>query len=185
MSLIQKLIEELKFSDLRVRYGTGRSIFVSGSGRDKKYRYRYGAMTDLGDLEISEWKSLMNALIDYHGERELQEQLRQWSKTECLFLHSKDEVEEYALELHASRIFDNPAWVDYIPFNRKYRPEVLETADLVWIQNICCKSIRQVTRTQYENMARQGGNAAYCYVCGDWTAVTLAEPPMEGESERA
>lgn len=72
MSLTQKPIEKLKFSDLRVHYGTGRSIHVSGTGRDKKFRYRCGAMTDLGDLEISEWKSLLNALIEYHGEKEIQ-----------------------------------------------------------------------------------------------------------------
>lgn len=52
MSLTQKPIEELKFSDLRVHYGTGRSIHVSGTGRDKKFRYRYGAMTDLGDFRM-------------------------------------------------------------------------------------------------------------------------------------
>lgn len=76
MSLTQKPIEELKFSDLRVHYGTGRSIHVSGTDRDKKFRYWYGAMTDLGDLEIAEWKSLLNALIEHHGEQEIQQQLR-------------------------------------------------------------------------------------------------------------
>lgn len=68
MSLTKKPIEELKFSDLRVHYGTGRSIHVFGTGRDKKFRYRYGAMTDLGDLEILEWKSLLNALIVDHSQ---------------------------------------------------------------------------------------------------------------------
>ena len=69
MSLTQKPIEELKFSDLRVHYGTGRSIHVSGTGRDKKFRYRHGAMTDLGDLEISEWNSLINDRIGITANR--------------------------------------------------------------------------------------------------------------------
>ena len=77
MSLTQKPIEELKFSDLRVHYGTGRSIHVSGTGRNKKFRYQYGTMIVLGDLEISEWKSLLNVLIEYHGEQEIQQQFRQ------------------------------------------------------------------------------------------------------------
>lgn len=126
MSLTQKPIEELKFSDLRVHYGTGRSIHVSGTGRDKKYRYRYGKMTDLGDLEFSEWKSLLNALIEYHNEQEIQQQLRQWSKAECPWLHSDNEIEEYALELHAARIFEDPAWAGYISFNRQYRPKKIQ-----------------------------------------------------------
>lgn len=126
MSLTQKPIEELKFSDLRVHYGTGRSIHVSGTGRDKKFRYRYGKMTDLGDLEFSEWKSLLNALIECHNEQEIQQQLRKWSKAECPWLHNDNEIEEYALELHAARIFENPAWAGYISFNRQYRPEKIK-----------------------------------------------------------
>ena len=135
-------------------------------------------MTDLGDLEISEWKRLIIALIEYHGEQELQHWLRDWIKAEDPCMHSNDEVETYALELHAARIFDDPAWVDYIPFNRKYRPDVLATADLVWIQTACCGEVRQVTRSQYENMA-QRSNAAYCHACGDWASVSLAEKAME------
>lgn len=116
----QKQIEELKFSDLRVRYGTGRSIHVSGTGRDKKFRYRHGVMTDLGDLEISEWNSLINALIKYHSEREIQQQLRQWCKAECLWLHSDDEVEEYALSLHAARICNRSEDTDQMPADGFY-----------------------------------------------------------------
>lgn len=161
MSEIIKAIEELKFSDLRVRFGTGRAFLISGSGRDKKYGYRHGMMTDLGDLELSEWKRLINALIEYHGEQELQQQLRTWAKAECPWLHGNDEIEEYALKLHAARIFDDPSWVDYIPFNQEYRPDILDTADLVRIQTACCGDIRLVTRCQYENMTRQSGGVWY------------------------
>ncbi len=165
MSLIQKPIEELEFSDLRVRYGTGRSIFVSGSGRDKKYRYRYGVMTNLGDLEISEWKSLMKALIEYHGEQELQEQIRQWSQERYPRAHRNDGIEQEALELHAARIFDNPVWVDYIPFNRRYRPEVLKTAQLIWIEPSCCQKPGQITKEQLDK-AVQMEHRIFCPHCG-------------------
>lgn len=177
---MQVEIKKLKFSELRVRFGTGRSFLISGSGRDKRYGYRNGVMTELGDLEISEWKSVLTELIAYHGEQGLQEQLREWCKESYLWLHSKAEVEEEALTLHAARIFDDPAWVDYIPFNRKYRPEVLETADLVWIKTKCCNGVRQVTRTRYERLVRQGDNAVYCQACKDWTAVALTENETQG-----
>ena len=37
----------ITFSDLRIHYGTGRAIHLSGSGKDKKYTYRAGIQTDL------------------------------------------------------------------------------------------------------------------------------------------
>ena len=43
MSMTKKTIGELKFTDLRVHYGTGRSIHVSGTGRDKKFRCNDGS----------------------------------------------------------------------------------------------------------------------------------------------
>lgn len=175
MSLIQKPIAELKFSDLRVHYGTGRSIHVSGTGRDKKFRYRCGAMTDLGDLEISEWKSLLNALIEYHSEQEIQQQLRQWSKAECPWLHSNDEVEEYALQLHASRIFDDPEWAGYISFNLQYRPKVLEKAELVWIRTSCCQEAGQVTEEQLDKAVCMG-NWIYCPHCGRYSSFHICTP---------
>ena len=34
--------------------------------------------------------------------------------------------QEYALDLHMSRIFDNQDWVGYLEFNKKHRPHVLQ-----------------------------------------------------------
>lgn len=113
------------FSDLRVHYETGRAYLISQYGREKKYGYRNGVQTDIGDLEVSEWKRLVCELIERSGEKELQEQLVGWVKAHCMWLHTKEEVELYALKLHASRIFDNKEWVDYIAFNQAYRPKIL------------------------------------------------------------
>ena len=175
MSMTKKTIGELKFTDLRVHYGTGRSIHVSGTGRDKKFRYRYGAMTDLGDLEISKWKSLINALIERHGEQEIQRQLRQWSKAECPWLRSDDEIEEYALRLHAARIFDDPAWAGYITFNRQYRPEVFEAARLVWIKASCCQKAGQITETQLDKAVCMD-NKIHCPHCGRYSEFHICTP---------
>lgn len=175
MSMTQKPIGELKFSDLRVHYGTGWAVHISGTGRNKKFRYRHGMMTDLGDLEIYEWKSLLNALIEHHGEQEIQQQLRQWSRAECRWLHSEDEVEEYALSLHAARIFEDPAWAGYVPFNRQYRPEILETAKLVWIKTSCCQEAGQVTKEQLDKAVCMNDRIR-CPHCGRYSEFYTCTP---------
>ncbi|MCI9176432.1 MAG: hypothetical protein HFH49_16165 [Lachnospiraceae bacterium] len=183
MSMGKKPIGELKFSDLRVHYGTGSAVHIFGTGRNKKFRYRNGMMTDLGDLEIYEWKSLMNALIEHHGEQEIQQQLRQWSRTECRWLHSEDEVEEYALSLHAARIFEDPAWAGYVPFNRQYRPEILETAKLVWIKTSCCPKAGQITEKQLEKAVYMDYRirCPHCGRFGDFHVCTPEELQEEKE----
>lgn len=122
---LKKNPADLTFEDLRAHFGTGRAFIKSGSGRDAVYGYRNGVMTDVGDIEESEWAQLMIALIKRSSEEGLQAQLRLWAKEHCAWLHTKKEVEMYALELHSSRIFDNPKWVDYELFNREYRPHAL------------------------------------------------------------
>ena len=183
MNMTQKPIGELKFSDLRVHYGTGWAVHISGTGRNKKFRYRHGMMTNLGDLEIYEWKSLLNALIEHHGEQETQQQLRQWSRAECRWLHSEDEVEEYALSLHAARIFEDPAWAGYVPFNRQYRPEILETAKLVWIKTSCCPKAGQITEKQLEKAVYMDYRICcpHCGRFGDFHVCTPEELQEEKE----
>lgn len=72
---MKKAIANLSFSDLKVRYFTGRSILISDTGQGKRYQYRNGCMTALGDLEISEWREMITELIAYRSEQELQKQL--------------------------------------------------------------------------------------------------------------
>ena len=132
-------------------------------------------MTDLGDLEISEWNSLINALIKYHSEREIQQQLQQWCKAECPWLHSDDEVEKYALSLHAARIFEDPAWAGYISFNRQYRPEILETAKLVWIKTSCCQEAGQVTEEQLDKAACMNDKLRRPH-CGRYSDFHICNP---------
>ena len=116
-----QLADSVTFEDLSVHFFTGRSILLSGSGRDKKYSYRSGVMTDVGDIELSRWCELVRGLIKKANEQALHEQLLKWVKDCCPFQHTREEIEIYALELHASRIFDNPQWVAYDVFNQQYR----------------------------------------------------------------
>lgn len=122
-AILRKDPEELTFSDLRCHYPTGQSFVKYGSGRDRVYGYRHGIMTDLGNIEESEWIALVKQLIQKAGEEEIQEQLQRLAKDRCIWLHTKKGIERHALENHAARLFDNPQWVDYELFNREYRSQ--------------------------------------------------------------
>ena len=111
---VEYRVSDLSFSDLSVHYFTGVAVRRLGDQHSKSSGYRNGVMTGLGDLEYPVWETLIRDLIHRSGEDEL------------LNLRTKREVELYALELHAARIFDNPDWVDYAAFNRKYRPDKLQ-----------------------------------------------------------
>lgn len=60
----------LKFEDLRKRYGTGRSYTISGSGKNRVTGYRTGVMTNIGDIEVSQWERLVHELISRNQEEE-------------------------------------------------------------------------------------------------------------------
>ena len=120
-------IADLSFSDLEHRLATGQAYTKSGSGRNRVMGYRNGVMTRLGDLEASVWETLIRDLIHRSGEDMLLQALTEWVAANCPWLHTKAEIEQHALELHSSRIFENPKWAGYPEFNRKYRPEKGDT----------------------------------------------------------
>ncbi len=127
VSQIAARLDSLTFDDLRDMYGTGRSLLVSGKNSfDKKYVYRRGMMTKLGDIEVSVWYELVEKLIVKHGQETLYVQLQEWIKENVGWCKTEKEVKDYSLRLHASQIFDNPEWVDYVLFNQRYRPEILK-----------------------------------------------------------
>lgn len=165
---MKKAIANLSFSDLKVRYFTGRSILISDTGQGKRYQYRNGCMTALGDLEISEWREMITELIAYRSEQELQKQLYEWCAEHTPWLHGKSEITDYALECHAARLFDDPLWADYIPFNRKYRPNVLDSAELIWAKTACCGTTQQFTVPQYQKIC---GQNFFCRTCNEWTTL--------------
>lgn len=129
--------DEHTFSQLSVHFETGRSFVISGTGRDRKYRYRTGYMTEIGDIESAQWEKMVKYLIERSEEQTLQESLLTWVKENCPWLHNQKEQELYSLSLHASRIFDHKDWVHYEKFNKKYRPEMLQDAKEEKSQNAC------------------------------------------------
>lgn len=164
--------QDLSFEDLRARYGTGQSYVISGMGRDRRYGYRVGVQTKVGDIEESEWKRLVHGVILRTGETQLYSDLLEWVNS-LPWPHSKAEKEKYTLELHAARVFDDPMWQDFIPFNRKYRPEVVSRHPLVTILPDCCKIPGQITLEVFQKPSFSlDGDAVSCPHCGRHTTFT-------------
>jgi len=111
-------ISKLEFSDIRVMHGTGRSTLLSGSGKNKKFAYRIGYQTKIGDIQKDVWIKLAEQLIQQAGEENILKRLIAYVKVLAWMKKvSVATIKENALEMHAMRLFENPSWVGYISFN--------------------------------------------------------------------
>ena len=169
---------KLEFEDLRWKYGTFQSV-SAGSGRDKKYSSWSGVKTRIGEIEKSVWYQAAERLIREKGEHELLGYLTKWCSERNVLKESAGEIRKKALQLHVDRIFDNPRWVDFVPFNHRYRPEVLKTARLVTVVSECCQQPGVVTQEQID--AACEGTIA-CPRCGRWSHFEATDSAL-GVSE--
>ena len=119
------LPEKLDYTTIAFKTHTGRAFLINDRGYEKKYGYRHGVETPIGDIEESLWCELMKELIKKNGDTELYEQLFSWYQDLPVAGRTKKERELYVLQCFSHRIFDDERWVDYIPFNQKHRPEAL------------------------------------------------------------
>lgn len=119
--------DQLTWQDLAAQYGTGRTESIIGTGRGRSVLYRNGIQTEIGDFEAHDWMRLVRSLICRSGEEDLQQQLLNWVYKNMPWLHSDFERQLQALELHASRIFENPQWVGYEKFREEYLSKPAET----------------------------------------------------------
>ena len=92
----------------------------------------------MGELEEKLWYQLVESLIQKAGEQALLDALIEWESNHNYTRDSPQEVRKEALRLHTARLFDDPRWIHFVPFNRKYRPEALEAAHLVTVVSECC-----------------------------------------------
>lgn len=169
----------LSFDDLCCHYGTGRSFLISKTGKHKTMGYRQGIMCKLGDIEQSEWMQLVRDLISRSGEDGLYEMLYAWLQEGWRRPYQQHNLEMEALKLHAARLFDDEGWVDFIDFNQRFRPDVLEAARLVLIRCECCKKPGYTTQTLL-NRTRAGTTP--CPICKRWAAFQIIESTKEVES---
>lgn len=96
---------------------------------------------------------------------------------ECKWITDKHDIEREALELHAARIFDDPCWRGYVEFNEKYRPEVLEQTEPVWVVNDADPKPQRIPR---EKMERDNVTDFTKNTCGVWIECA---PPMESDKQ--
>ena len=164
-----KTLSEVTFEDIRWQYGVFRCN-STGAGRDKKYFPWRGAKTKLGEIEEHDWCQLAEAVIERAGETDLLKQLIQWCTEHNFTGDSAAEIRKEALQLHTSRIFDNPQWVGYLPFNKRYRPEVWDAANIVFVRMECCPEPGAVTQEQID---RSYMGQIACPHCGRWNTFTI------------
>lgn len=79
---------EYTLQELRHQYGTGRACHVSGRGKSKVMDYRFGVMTDVGDIELGEWCQMIHALIERAGDQQIYACLKEVIQQECPWLRT-------------------------------------------------------------------------------------------------
>ena len=173
--LAKRDVDSLTFADLRYMYGIGESL-STGSGRNKEYSYRNSVKTKVGNIEEQHWCRLMEQLIERSNETWLLDALLQWEKEHNYSKASQAELRKSALISHSYRIFDNPQWVCFIPFNKRYRPEVLKSARIVWILNECCSLPGEATQEQIDG---EYEGTVHCPHCGCRSKYTICPVPSE------
>ena len=166
-----KTLSAVTFEDIRWQYGVFRCN-STGTGRDKKYFPWRAVKTKLGEIEECDWCKLVEAVIERENEIPLLNALIQWCNEHNYVSASVSEMRKEALQLHASRIFDNPQWIGFIPFNAKYRPEILNTANIVFVRMACCPEAGAVTQEQID---RACSGQISCPHCGRWNSFTILE----------
>lgn len=175
-------IEELDLttiplSDLYWQFGTGQSL-THGSGRDKKYSYRSGVQTEIGDIREDVWYQAVERIARRDNEEWLVNALTEWKKTKNYANLFATRLRQKALQLYAMRMFDCKAWSDYLPFNRKYRPEAVQVSEIVTVIPVCCKKPGEITRVQLAIAYQNTICCPHCGRCAEFSVVK-EQPPWE------
>ena len=165
-------IRSLGIEDIRFMYGTGISE-PDGFGRQKKRSLRNGVQTQIGDIREDLWYQLAEQVIGLHGETWLLEALEVWCREEMHYPRYGFDLHKEALELHSHRIFDSEGWIDYIAFNRRFRPEVVEGRRFPRIRVGCCD--REISEATEEMLERR--DVAPCPKCGAFRSYEVIERP--------
>lgn len=172
-------LSTVTLSELRWQFGTGISI-SKGSGRDKTYSYRCGVMTDLGDIKEEIWYQIVSHIVKRNHEEEIVDALFTWHKEHNYLSNTNAQLRCEALQSYASRLWELPQWVDYIPFNRRFFPQVLEGAHIVIVVTSCCGKPGEVTQ---ERIERAWCGQISCPHCGRWSSFVIcgseAAPPWD------
>lgn len=174
--------DALTFENLRIIYAThgdDRSVYeeINGEKRLVKFDYRKGFLTPVGDIEQDEWYALAEKLITLNYEGWITDSLQEWLQRHHPACKGKDErtARNFALKSHIHRDFERERWVYYIPWNRKYRSEVLSGKLFPTVIAPCCKVSGETTVAQLhiENREIRG----YCPCCFQSSILTILNDP--------
>ena len=146
---MQKLIDSISGIDLatvqpeqlRRMHGTFRCN-STGSGRDKKYSYRHGASTPIGDIEDSVWKTAAEAVVKRDG---LEQEVTQILPYVSFASDTSAENRISAINAVFSGLYKDTLWVSFVEYNLNYHPELLVDAELVEVIPLCCNRAGQIT----------------------------------------
>lgn len=171
-NLEQLKLAHLKPEDLAWIYATGQGQ-TTGSGRNKQHSYRQGVQTPVGDIELSVWIKAAEYIVERDGLQEELEHLQPYaidygsgSTFSRQLTHGKH------LSMCLSAIYRNPAWVSFVPYNRQYHPELLNTTPMVEVVVDCCQIRCEVPTAQIHTEDWK----VHCPVCGRWTSCKARKP---------
>ena len=172
--LIDKLeqldLQQLSTGDLHWMYCTGKGL-TTGSGRNKKHSYRSGIQTPIGDIEISVWIKAAEHIVERDGLQEELERLLPFAAASIGSSHSRELVHARHLDMCLSEIYRNPTWVNFIPYNERYHPELLENTLMVEVIMGCCKKVCTISKAQIH----EENQTAPCPVCRRRASFTYAK----------
>lgn len=178
-SVAQIQEESITHENLEYMHGTGIAISL-GKDRigEKKYRYRHGVQTKLGDIEDSVWVALIKKLIEKENRQKLFHDLLEWEKAENKVVNrDEDDMIMSALSDYVSRMNDNKVWWDYIRFNAKYYPEKLEDPTLITVVPECCNVPCKVPPEQIRRW--NGEETIPCPICNKGSLFKIVDEKGE------
>ena len=136
----------LKYEDLRIVYGTYGSGYEqettveseSEAAKPKRFTYRLGFLTPLGDIQRNIWYRLAEKLIYHNYEGWITDALQEWYLTHHPGDGTSEKAWQLALKTHIHREHESESWIYYIPWNRENRPSALEGNEYPTVSFLCC-----------------------------------------------
>ena len=175
-SITQIEPKQITRDNLRLHYGTGQEIVTKNSQGNKTSQHRSGVQTNLGDIEQSIWMELVQKLIEQEHDQEIFEQLLEWEKdNNHIGARTKHDILREAMQSYTYRIYDNKAWWDYVRFNMKYRPEILENdAELMLVYLTCCGRECRIPKEQVHHN-HEAPDTVPCLYCNKGTVFSTMQ----------
>jgi len=148
-------LANIPLPQIRARYGTFRAGRAGG---------RAGVQTAIGDVLEKVWYEAVERIALREYESWIVDCLEEYFKRDPCPT-TRREARREALDLYASRMFENEMWVGYIPFNRKYCPDAIKGKQFVTVIAECCNKPGEITRARFDS------GDTICPVCGRFIKV--------------